>query len=157
MEKTVSKQVDKNAVLTETACIALGEGLVALLTVAVFALIGRFSYRCVTGALLGALVTVANFFWLASATNRALDRALAERGEAELTEEEAAAFAEKHQAQVQGAMISSQLLRTLMMLGALVLAFVLPWFDGVAAIVPLVAFRPVLMAESYFRKKDANG
>lgn len=148
---------EKNPVLRETLAVTVGEAIVCLAVVAVYALLRRFSYTVITGAALGAAVVILNFFLLALSTNRAFNEVLAERGDRELTEEEAAAFTEKYKARVQFAVVKSQLLRTGMMLAALVLAFVLPCFEGIATLVPLLMFRPILMIEEFFRKKADHG
>ena len=152
--------MEKSPVLRETAILLFAELAVNVLTAAVYFLLdlgkvtsGAFSYRVITGGLLGTAVVVINFFLLAVATDRAFSKVLDERGTGEMTEEEAAEFAAKNKASVQAAMAGSQLFRTLFMIGALVLAFVLPWFEGIAALIPLIMFRPILMIREFFRKE----
>lgn len=152
--------MEKSPVLRETLFLLVSELIVNALTAAVYFLLDLshvipdvFSYRVITGGLLGTAVVVINFFFLAAATDRAFSKALEERGNGEMTDEEAAEFAAKNKASVQAAMTASQLFRTLFMIGVLILAFVLPWFDGIAALIPLVMFRPILLIREFFRKE----
>ena len=152
--------MNNRPVLRETLILLAMEAGVCLITALIYAALDFsgvlpdiFTYRVVTGLLLGTTVTVFNFFFLAVATDRAFSKALEERGTAEMTEEEAEQFAAQNRAGVQSSVLASQLIRTLFLIGALVLAFVLPWFDGIAAVIPLLAFRPLLMLREFFRKE----
>ena len=71
----------------------------------------------------------------------------------EMTEEEAQAFAAKNQAVVQRAAQGSYLIRQILMLGALVLAFVSGWFDVLATLIPLLMFRPLITVHGLFKKE----
>ena len=151
---------DKKAYLKEVLTIAVGEAVVSVLTVAVFVILDLifkdkdfFSYKVITGALLGSTVTLLNFFILSYSVNRAIDKYLLERGSAQMTEEEAEAFAEKHKMGVQSAATKSYILRTLMMIASLVLAGVSGWFNIVATVVPLLAYRPIIFVSQLIKAK----
>ena len=73
-----------------------------------------------------------------------------------MTEEEAATFAAEHQAVIQRAAQGSYLVRQILMLGVLVLAFLLDWFDVIATLVPLLMFRPLISVHGLL-KKDKKG
>ena len=73
----------------EITVLVLGELLVSLIIVGVYAVLNKFSYAVVAGALLGSAVTVFNFVWLSVSVNRAIDKAMAGRKQGEMSEEEA--------------------------------------------------------------------
>lgn len=142
----------------ETAILALGEIIVSGLVVLGFFLSDLifdtgFSYRIFTGALLGSLVTVLNFFGLSRAVNRSVDKYIALRGTAELSEEEAMRFTVEHSMRIQNAIRTSFIIRMVTMLAALVVAFVLDWFAPLATAIPILAYRPILIVGEIVRKK----
>ncbi|MBE6665476.1 MAG: hypothetical protein E7603_04520 [Ruminococcaceae bacterium] len=135
----------KNLPVSEILFLIFGELVVSLIVVGVYLILQKFSYAVVTGCLLGSAVTVLNFVILSVSVNRAIDKAMAERPEGEMTEEEAAEFAAKNQAAVQRAAQGSYILRQILMLAILVSAFLLGDFvDVIATLVPLLMFRPLL-------------
>ena len=149
---------NKNLPLYETLFILLGEIIVSLITVGVYLLIDKFSYKVITGVCLGSAVTVINFLIFAIATTRAFDKAVAARGDKELDEEEAEKFAEAQKQQMNAAMKISFIVRNLFMVATLVVAFILDYFDVIAidviaTLVPLLMFRPILMVEALIRDK----
>ena len=142
----------------ETAILALGEIIVSGLVVLFFFLSHvlfdtAFTYRVFTGALLGSLVTVLNFFGLSRAVNRSVDKYIALRGDAQMSEEEAMRFTVEHSMRIQNAIKTSFLIRIATMLATLVVAFVLDWFNPIATVVPLLAYRPILVIGETVRKK----
>lgn len=147
----------KNLPLAEVTRLTIGEIIVSLIMIGIYCMLDRYSYRVVTGAALGSAVTILNFLMLSVAVNRALDQAMASRGDGNMTEEEAEKFAAEHMPQVQQAVKASYLVRTIVMLAALVAVFLLDWFDVVATLVPLVMFRPIITFGEIFRKKKGEG
>lgn len=138
----------------ETGLIAIGEAVVCAITVLVFLIIGKLDYTVYLGVALGGGVTVLNFLFHAITTNRAIDGFLEARGDAEMTEEEAEAFALKNASRFQNAAKISFLVRIFSMLAALVVAFVSSeHFNIFATVVPLLMLRPIIMVENLFRKK----
>ena len=113
-------------------------------TVAKLAFDIEFTYRVVTGAVLGVAVTVLNYVFLTLSVNRAVNNYLALRGTREMTDEEAEAFAKENSAPIQNAIKLSFIIRTATMLAALVVAFVLDIFAPIATATPLLAYRPLL-------------
>ena len=144
----------KNMPVTEIVVLTVGELLVSLAVIGIYLLLDKFSYAVVGGCLLGSAVAIFNFVFLSVAVNRAIDRAMAQRKEGEMSEEEAAAFAQENQAAVQRAATSSYLLRQILMVSVLVCAFLLDgWFDVIATLVPLLMFRPLITVCGLWKKK----
>ncbi len=147
----------------EALIILVGEVVVALITAGIFFLLDifgvgvKFDYTVVLGLLLGTVVTVANFLILALTVNNAVNKALANRPEGEMTDDEVAAFAEANRASVQMAAAGTYILRTLLMLGALVGAFLIGnVFNVIATLVPLVMYRPIIFVSEFVRKKKGG-
>jgi uncharacterized membrane protein AbrB (regulator of aidB expression) len=70
-----------------------------------------------------------------------------------MSDEEAEKFAAEHAMPVQNAIKTSFIIRTVSMLAALVVAFLLDWFDPIATAVPLLAFQPLLTAIEIIKGK----
>ena len=122
-----------------------------------FLLIKReFDYTVITGALLGTGVTVLNFFILSFSVNRAINKYIEARGEAEMDEEAAAEFTKAHSMSVQNAMMKSYLLRMAIMIGALFGAMFTGWFNVITAVIPLVTYRPVMYAVEFIKNKSGK-
>ncbi|MBO5047987.1 MAG: hypothetical protein J6D19_06235 [Clostridia bacterium] len=143
----------KNMPMSDIIFLAAGEGIASLIIVGVYLLLGEFDFRVATGAVLGSAVTVLNFAILSFSVNRAVDRVMEMRGNKEMTEEEASAFALQHSAEIQKSVKSSYFLRQIIMLGVLVAAVLLKIASILPAVIPLLLFRPILMAREAFRKK----
>ena len=136
---------NKNSGLKDILALVIGELGVSAVTAAVFALLGAFSYKVISGVLLGSAVAIINFIILTVSVNRAIDRFMELRGDKEMNEEEADAFAAKHMGEIQNAQKLSYIIRTFTMLGALVLAFISKQFDVIATVIPLLCFQPILI------------
>ena len=149
----ISPMNKKGMPVAETLVLLLGEIAVAAVTVLVFFLFGHLSYRVFTGLALGCAAVLFNFLFLAFAVNRAVDAIMAERGDAPMDDEAAAAFAEKYKAQLQKRVQLSQAARTLAMTVVLILALVTDYFDVVATVIPLLSFRPLLNAAALMCNK----
>jgi uncharacterized membrane protein len=139
----------------ETVSIIIGELIVSAIISAVFLILKKFDISVLLGSLLGSLVTVINFFILVITANRAIDRALSERGEGEMTDEEAAEFAAKQSGSLQAAIKISYIVRTFLLLAALVVAFLLDGvFNVIATVIPLLMYRPLITIPHLFKKKE---
>ena len=147
---------NKNDAVKQIALLALAEIIISAVICLVYFLLGHFSYKVVTGVLLGSVVTVANFVFLTLSVNRAIDRYLELRGTREMDEEEAEKFASEHAMAVQNAATRSFIIRTVTMLAAFVVAFLLEWFEPLATVIPLLMFRPILYALEALKKKKGN-
>ena len=138
----------------ELLAIVIGESLVSLIVSGVFLLLGKFDLRVVFGAVLGSGVTFLNFLVLSIMTNRVIDRFLLERGDAEMDEDEASALAMKFQGQVQNQMKLSFIIRILVMLATLVLAFLLTnVFNVISTVIPLLMLRPIITVSELIKRK----
>ena len=140
--------------IRETSIIALGELIVSAIIIAVFAFIGRFDYTVALGALLGGGVVVLNFLFLSIATNNAVDKIMEIRGNAEMSEEEIAAFTKENAAKIQNAAKLSYLIRMVTMLLALVLALLTKQFNVISTAIPLFMLRPIIYVSELLRKRD---
>lgn len=146
---------DKKIPAAELYFLAAGEVAVSVLTVLVYVLIGKFHYSVVTGVLLGSAVILINFIFMCISVNRAVDNIMAVRGAEQMDDEQAAEFAQKHQGALARTLQLSGVIRTLSMVAVLVLAFVLgDYFDVIATLIPLIAFRPLLMLTELIPKKQ---
>ncbi len=139
--------------MRELLSIVIGELLISLAICGVYALIGRFSYKVPLGAALGSAVTVLNFLVLSLMTNRVLNAFIQERGTEELDDEAAVQIAKKYEGKVQNQIKLSFILRMLVMLAALVVAFLIEQFDVIATVIPLLAFRPIITISSIIGSK----
>ena len=137
----------------EIVTLAVGETVVSLIICLVYFLSGTFDYKVVTGVALGSLVTVINFLYLAITTTRAIDNFLMLKGEAEMSEEESAAFVTEHQARIQNKIKLSYLIRTFTMLATLVVAFLIKHFAVLATLIPLLMFRPITIVAALIKRK----
>ncbi len=134
--------------------LAIGELLASVLIVLGFLLVQQeFQWTVVSGALLGSAVTVLNFLILTIQVNNAIDNYIALRGDREMTEEEAAEFSKVHGVKVRNAITSSYLFRTGLMVGSLVVGFITGWFNTIATLIPLLLYKPLLMAAQFINKK----
>ena len=140
--------------LYETLSMIIGEVITSLIVCAVFLIVKKFDLSVLLGVLLGSLVTVANFIFLMVFTNRAIDKAMAERGDGEMSDDEVAEFTAKHQANIQAAVKLSYVIRTLCIAASLVVAFLLDGvFNVIATVVPLLMFRPILTVSQLIKTK----
>ena len=135
----------------ELLAIIIGEAIVSAVVCGVYLLIGNFSYKVALGVLLGSTVT-----FLAIMTNRVIDRFLLERGDSELSEEEAEALALKFQGQVQNQMKISFIVRTAVLVATLVVAFLIEIFAVLPTVIPLFMLRPIITVSELLKRKAAQ-
>lgn len=154
---------NKGSVWRDIFPLALGEATVSLLVVAVYLIVQAclpeqeiFSYRVITGVLLGSLVILVNYAALSISLGRAVNRFLEMRGTAEMSEEQAAEFAGKHALKIQSTVTVSYIIRTASTIGALVLALFLPVFDVIATVIPLIMFKPILYVTELINRKTGK-
>ncbi len=120
---------EKNPVITETLRLGVGLLICLGLMLGVYALIGYFGLPVLFGGVVGTVLALGNFFFMAIG----LVNLTSQAGET------------KARARVQGSFI----LRMAMLLGLLVVAIKLLGCDLVATVIPLVATRPILMVEQF--------
>ena len=75
-----SKKGSVSSTVKEPSFLLAMECVISLIVIGVYLLIDKFSYKVVSGAVLGTLVIVLNYTFLAISVNRAIDRYLEERG-----------------------------------------------------------------------------
>ena len=63
-------------ILRETALLGAGELACVAAMAGVFAMLGHFDYTVILGGLIGGLIAVGNFFFMAIASNAAADKAM---------------------------------------------------------------------------------
>ena len=125
----------RNPVYRETAAIAVGEVLCVGLMLGVDALAGQLDRAAVLGGVLGGVLAICNFFFMAVGASLAADRA--------------------EQQNVKG---GTALVRMSFLLRYLVLFLILfaaaksGRFQVLALVLPLVFVRPILMLGEFFRK-----
>ncbi len=148
----------------DTVWLALGQAVVAVLVTLGFIIAKSLGadvaiYKAVLGAMLGGLVTVVNFLILSVAVNRAVNNYITERGDKEMDDEEAEKYAKDHGLAVQNAMTKSYIFRTFLMMGTLVVALVTGWFSTIAAVIPLITYKPVLYVVEFIKtsKNEKRG
>lgn len=143
---------NKNSYI-DTIYLGIGELVVSLIVVLVYIAIGLFDTTVLTGVLLGSIVTVVNFLILSYSVNKAVNQFMELRGDAEMNDEEAADFAKANSLKIQNAVTKSYVLRTALMMGSLVLAFITNFFNPIATLIPLIMYKPLLYATEFIKKK----
>lgn len=123
-----------NTVLKETKYIAAWVIILSVVMEAVFLIIGMWDYKVLLGNIFGGAVAVLNFLLMGITVQKAVLK----------NESDAAA-----------AMKVSQSMRNLMLLVAALLGIVLPFFNGVSAVIPLF-FPRIAIAFVPLREKRAN-
>ena len=127
----------RKIVLHETLVIAVGTVLCAAVMVGIYALLGFLDRTVVLGALLGSVLSIANFFIMAVSTNLAADKA-----------QEQDVSAGKKLVQ------SSYMIRLLAIFGILFVFAKTGLCDPLAMVLPLAFVRPVITVYEFFRKKE---
>ncbi len=149
----------KNSKYQEVVFLAVGEILVAALTVLGAFIVSLFTeyvfdFSAILGALLGAVVIIGNFLFLTISVNRAVDSYLEVRGSKEMTDEEAEKFTDENSMAIQNKIKTSYIVRTVTMLLTLVIAFVfLKVFNPICTAIPMLAFRPIIYATEIIKGK----
>lgn len=121
--------------IRETLYILIGVTVFTAVMFGVYALLGRFQISVLLGGIVGAVLSVGNFFFMAVAATLAADKA------------------EKQDiAGGTNLMRASYPFRLLIVGGVLVLCGLSGYFDLIALVLPLAFVRPVLTLSAFFRK-----
>lgn len=129
----------RKEVLKQTGLIAIGQAVGTAVMIGVFCLLRKFNMTVIWGALVGNILAIANFFFMAIIATIAADRA----------EKQDVAGGQK-------LMKASYPLRLLVMAGVLVLcALKKEWFNVLALALPLTFVHITAMITGFFRKKGA--
>lgn len=141
----------KGSVQSDILPLAVGEIIVSLIVIGVYLIIQAcmpdseiFTYKVITGVLLGSTVILVNYAALSISLSIAVKKFMELRGSCEMTDEEAVEFANKHSAKIQNTVTVSYLIRTASTIAALVVALFVPVFDVIPTVVPLLMFKPIL-------------
>ena len=126
----------RKIVWKQTARIAIGEAVCVALMLGVYALLHKLDVSVVLGGLVGAVLAVGNFFFMAVIATLAADKAQAQDVEGG-----------------QKLMKSSYPIRILVLAGLLVLCAWSGYFDILALALPLLFVCPIIMVGEFFGKK----
>ena len=122
-------------VLKETLYIAAGEAVCVAAMIGIFALLGQYSREVLLGGIVGGLVAVANFFFMAVGITLAADKA------------------ENQEVNAGKALVSSSYTIRLVLMAVVLFAAAKSGYCNVfALVIPLVFVRPVLTLGEFFRK-----
>ena len=122
-------------VLKETKIITIGECIGVAAMWGIYALLGHFDRTVLFGGIVGAVISVLNFFFMAMSANMAADRAMSQ--------------------DVKG---GKKMMQSFMMTRMLVIFVVLIAFaksglcDPLAMVIPFVMVRPTITVAEFFRK-----
>ena len=125
----------RKIVFHETGIIAIGEGICLALMLAVYALLGRFSREVLLGGIIGALLAVLNFFFMAMGASMAADKAVNQ--------------------DVKGGQKQIKLSYFIRMIAIFVILFACVksgLCNALASVLPLLFVRPVITVAEFFRK-----
>lgn len=129
----------RNYVLKQTAIVALGQALCVAAMVGIFALLGYFDYTVVLGGLMGAVVAVLNFLFMAIGISLAADKAQ-----------------EQNVKGGKSLVTGSYMLRIVLMFVVLFACAKSGHFHVIALVLPLVFVRPILTVAEFFQKKGSD-
>ena len=122
--------------LRETLYILIGVSALTAVMFGIYGLLGRFDTSVLLGGIVGALLAVGNFFFMAVSATLAADKA--------------------QQQNVKGGnqlMRASYPLRFLILAGALLVCGISGIFNPLALVLPLAFVRPVVNLSAFFRKR----
>lgn len=126
----------RKIVWNQTARIAIGEAVCLGLMYGVYGLLHKLALPVILGGMVGAVLAIGNFFFLAVIATLAADKAQAQDVEGG-----------------QKLMKSSYPIRILLLAVMLVVCAVSGYFDILALALPLLFVRPIIMIWEFFGKK----
>lgn len=126
----------RKIVWQQTARIAIGEAVCLVLMFGIYALLQKLALPVILGGLVGAVLAVANFFFMAVTATVAADKAEAQ-----------------DVAGGQKLMKSSYPIRIVVLAVVLILCARSEYFDVLALALPLLFVRPILTIGEFFKKK----
>lgn len=129
----------RKLVLQETAIITIGQVLCVAAMFGIFALLSKFDQTVLWGGILGGVLAILNFFFMAIGANLAADKAEADN-------------VKGGKAIIQG----SFMLRYLLLIVVLFAGAKSGFCNVVALVLPLVFTRPILTVGEFFRKSGEN-
>ncbi len=129
----------RKLVLRETGIIALGEAICIAAMFAVYALLGYFDATVLLGGLVGGILSILNFFFMAINTCQAADKAVEQ--------------------DVKGGKSLMRMSYAGRMLAIFVILFAFVKSgrcDALASVLPLVFIRPIITIAEFFRKPEGK-
>ena len=129
----------RNYVLKQTAIVAAGQAVCVAAMVGIFALLGFFDYTVVLGGLMGAVVAVLNFLFMAIGISLAADKAQ-----------------EQNVKGGKSLVTGSYMLRIVLMFVVLFACAKSGHFHVITLVLPLVFVRPILTVAEFFQKKGSD-
>ena len=126
----------RKIVYRETGIVAIGQAICLAVMYAVFALLGYFDRSVLLGGIIGTVLSVGNFFFMAVGASLAADKAVRQdvKGGTAL-------------------MKGSYMLRLLVMFLILFACVKSGLCNALASVLPLVFVRPVITVAEFFRKR----
>lgn len=146
----------QKAVKQYTAFIAGGVILLTAVMLAVFAVLGKLDITVVLGALWGVCFSVLNFFLMGLAVQAATEMPVApnaaddQEEDGEQKKQPLPDDAKRVKRKIQ----TSYMLRMAMLVAAAVVALIAPCFHTVAAVLPLLFPRIVILFQGFLNKKE---
>lgn len=125
----------RKVVFRETGIVAIGQVLCVAVMMGVFALLGRFDRSVVLGGIVGGLLAIFNFFFMAVCVSLASDKA-----------------ARQDVKGGQNLVRISYFVRLLVLFGVLFACLKSGLFQIFALLLPLIFTRPILTIAEFFRK-----
>ncbi len=130
----------RKIVFRETTAVAIGEVVCVAAMLGVFALVGNFDRKVLLGGILGGILTVLNFLFMAVGASLAADKAEAQDVKGG-----------------QGLIRMSYLLRTVILFAVMFACVKSGLCNVFSLVLPLVFLRPILTVGEFLRKKgDPN-
>ena len=124
-------------ILKETATVSVGVFACVAVMVGIFALLGYFDWKVLVGGIIGEVLAVGNFFFMAVGTSLAADKA------------------EKQDVKGGQTLIRSSYTLRLIILFVILFACAKGGIaNPIALVLPLIFVRPVLMLAEFFKKKE---
>lgn len=129
----------RKIVFKETAIVAVGVVICTGIMLGIFALLGKWDTSVLLGSIVGSILAIANFLFMAIGASLAADKA------------------ESQDVKGGKAMIQSSFLLRLLVLFVILFACAKSgYFNPIALVLPLVFVRPSLSVGEFFRKKGDN-
>ena len=130
----------QKAVVDETRRIAIGSAIGTVIMLIVFAVLKKFDYTVILGALLGYVTAVGNFLWMALTVQKAAEP---KPGETD----------EEREGRVRRMVKLSYSQRRILQAAAIIVALVAPVFNWVATVIELVFPTITIYARQLLLKK----
>ena len=127
---------DRKFIVKETVTVAIGVGICVAVMIGIFALLGYFDLKVLVGGIIGGVLAVANFFFMAISASLAADKA------------------EKQDVKGGQALMRNSYTLRLVVLFVILFACAKGGIaNPIALVLPLIFVRPALTLAEFFKKK----